>query len=86
MQKNRFRLNVFRSNKYIYAQIIDDEKGVTLVSSKGLKTDGEKVGESLAKKAVVKKIKKVYFDRNGFKYHGNIKILADGARKGGLDF
>jgi len=78
------RLSVFRSNKYIYGQVIDDAKGITLAASKGPKKEGGKVGEELAKKAAGKKIKKVVFDRGGFKYHGNVKNLAEGARKGGL--
>ena len=82
----RPRLSVFRSNKYLYAQIIDDEKGRTLASSSGPKNDGEKIGEGIAKKASAKKVKKVIFDRNGFRYHGKVKSLADGARKGGLEF
>jgi large subunit ribosomal protein L18 len=97
----RPRLSVFRSNVHIYGQIIDDEKGKTLVSasdlklkkaagaehSRGKKTEiAESVGEELAKKALVKKIKSVIFDRNGFAYHGRVKALADGARKGGLKF
>jgi len=87
------RLSVFRSNSYIYAQIIDDTKGVTLVSSsdlkisKGTKTERAKtVGEDIAKKAIEKGIKKCVFDRNGFKYTGRIKELADEARKAGLKF
>ncbi|QQG42029.1 MAG: 50S ribosomal protein L18 [Candidatus Woesebacteria bacterium] len=84
--KARPRLSVFRSNKYLYSQVIDDEAQVTLVSAKGPKNDGAKVGEELAKKAMSKKIKKVTFDRNGFIYHGKVKALADGARKGGLEF
>lgn len=95
---DRPRLSVFRSNKYIYAQIIDDSKGKTLVAmgSKNLpkeKIEGKKqvevamiVGEELAKKAKDKKIKQVVFDRNGYKYHGKVKALAEGARKGGLVF
>ena len=83
---DRPRLSVFRSNKYLYAQVIDDNKSVTLVAAKGVKNSGEKVGEELAKKAIAKKIKKVIFDRNGFIYHGRVKALADGARKGGLEF
>ncbi|MCG2694987.1 50S ribosomal protein L18 [Candidatus Parcubacteria bacterium] len=87
------RLNVFKSNTAIYAQIIDDEKNVTLVSSsspsmKG-KTPAEKahqVGVDLAKKAGEKKIKKVVFDRGGYIYTGKVKMLADGAREGGLKF
>lgn len=83
---SRPRLSVFKSNKYLYAQIINDEKGITLASAKGEKVSAEKIGESLAKKALALKIKKVTFDRNGFKYHGKVKALAEGARKGGLEF
>ncbi len=87
------RLNVFKSNTGVYAQIIDDEKGVTLVSSstktmKG-KTTTEKaqqVGSDLAKKATAKKVKKVVFDRGGYIFTGKIKALADSAREGGLQF
>jgi len=86
------RLSVFRSNKYIYAQIIDDGKGVTLVSASSNETkdaktkleSSQKVGEILAKKAVAKKISKVKFDKSGYKYHGRVASLAEGARKGGL--
>lgn len=94
--ENRPRLSIFRSNKYIYGQIIDDEKGVTLVDvqkeAKDLhkgknKVDAaELVGKELAKKAMEKKIEKVVFDRNGYKYHGRVKSFADGAREGGLNF
>ncbi len=93
--KIRPRLSVFRSNKYLNAQIIDDEKGVTLaaVSTKNLKSAKEvKVsqaalaGETLAKNALKKKIKKIVFDKSGYKYHGRVKALAEGARKGGLEF
>jgi large subunit ribosomal protein L18 len=89
------RLVVFRSNKNIEAQIIDDVKGVTLVSSSSsqlkLKVGGNceaasKVGEDLAKKALAKKISKVVFDRAGYQYHGRVAALADAARKGGLLF
>ena len=91
------RLNVFRSNSNIFAQIIDDEKAVTLVSAssidKELKlTNGSnveaatKVGELLAKRAKDKKIKKVVFDRGGYLYHGRVKALADAARENGLEF
>lgn len=80
------RVSVFKSNKYVYAQVINDEKGVTLTSAKGDKNKAEKVGEELAKNAIAKKIKKIVFDRNGFSYHGRIKSLAEGARKGGLNF
>lgn len=93
----RPRLSVFRSNKRIYAQIINDEAAKTLVSvsekeiekkeSKATKTAKAKlVGETLAKKALKKKIKKVVFDRGLYRYHGRVKALAEGARKGGLEF
>lgn len=87
------RLSVFRSDRFIYAQIIDDVKRVTLanVSDWDIKTGTKvekafKAGEKLAELAKKKKIKKVIFDRGGYKYHGRIKFLADGARKGGLEF
>lgn len=81
-------MSVFRSNKYIYTQVIDDVKGITLVSSSGVKSMATAafVGEELAKKALKKKISKVVFDRGGYKYHGIVKAVADGARKGGLKF
>lgn len=92
------RLSVFRSNKVIYGQIIDDKKGVTLAafSSKNLPKKEVKdkskveiaqlVGENLAKRARKKRIKDIFFDRGGYKYHGAVKALAEGARKGGLNF
>jgi len=113
----RPRLCAFRSNKHIYAQLIDDEKGKTLVSASDIelaKKPGQKrkikaiqettlkgaqkdtkvltkkaatayeVGKLIAKKSLEKKIEKVVFDRGGYKYHGRIKALADGAREGGL--
>jgi len=80
------RLCVFRSNKYIYAQIIDDEKGKSLVSTKEILSRAKKAGQDIAKKAIEKKINKVVFDRGGYKYHGRVKALAEGARKGGLKF
>ncbi|MEA1973865.1 MAG: 50S ribosomal protein L18 [Candidatus Cloacimonadota bacterium] len=92
------RISVFRSNKNIYAQIIDDESGVTLASmstiAKGFEIDSSKkkteigfqIGLELGKKAIEKGIKKVCFDRAGYLYHGRVKALADGARKAGLDF
>lgn len=89
---SRPRLSVFKSSQHIYAQIIDDIKGHTLVSSSDLGLSGTKkekaqiAGEQLAKKAVSKKIKKVVFDRGKFKYHGRVAALAEGARKGGLEF
>ncbi len=89
----RPRLAVFRSNMYVYAQLIDDEAGKTLASVDTRKetvgTLGEKskvIGVALAKKAVAAKITTVVFDRGGFTYQGNIAALADGAREGGLKF
>ncbi|RAL23271.1 50S ribosomal protein L18 [Thermoflavimicrobium daqui] len=94
----RPRLNVFRSNKNIYAQLIDDTKGVTLVSAstmdKGLQVEGNgstveaarAVGEVIAKRALEKGISQVVFDRGGYLYHGRVKALAEGAREGGLEF
>lgn len=95
----RPRLAVYRSNKHIYAQLIDDVAGVTLVaaSSKELTNAGKlensgtieaaaAVGKLVAEKAVAKQLKSVIFDRGGFLYHGRVKALADGAREGGLEF
>jgi len=94
--EERPRLCVFKSNKHIYAQVINDEKGFTLISASDLeikdsKKDkkinlAQKVGELIAKKAKDKKIDAVLFDRGGFKYHGRVKTLADEARKQGLQF
>ena len=93
--KMRPRLSVFRSNNYIYAQLIDDEKMQTIlgVSEKKLgKKEGSKVemakklGMLLAKEAVAKKINKVIFDRGGYMYKGRVEAFANGAREGGLDF
>jgi large subunit ribosomal protein L18 len=91
----RPRLSVFRSNSGIYAQIIDDVKGVTL-SAASTRELGEKVGlnmensrnvgKKIAEKAIASGISTVVFDRNGYLYHGNIKALAEGAREGGLKF
>ena len=90
------RLNVFRSAKHIYAQLIDDAAGVTLCAASSLEKgfDGNggnkegafKVGEMIAKKASEKGIKDVVFDRAGYLYHGRVAELAEGARKGGLNF
>ncbi len=91
------RLNVFRSNSNIFAQIIDDEASKTLVSAssidKELKLENggnieaaEKVGELLAKRAKKAKISKVVFDRGGYLYHGRVKALAEAARENGLEF
>ncbi|MBI4692134.1 MAG: 50S ribosomal protein L18 [Candidatus Terrybacteria bacterium] len=90
----RPRLSVFRSNKHIFLQLIDDKKGGTLISAsdlkikkKGTKTEMAKmVGKELAKLAKEKKIKSVVFDRGGYKYHGRVKAAAEGAREGGLIF
>jgi len=92
----RLRLSVFRSHRYISAQVIDDKKGKTLVAvlEKELKVTKAStkidrayaLGEILAQKALKKKIKKVYFDRGRYKYHGRVKALAEGAKKGGLSF
>lgn len=96
------RLCVFRSEKHIYAQLINDEKGKTLVSSSDFNLKNKKismkekttektsiafeVGKLIAEKAIAQKIEKVVFDRGGYKYHGNVKALAEGAREGGLKF
>ncbi len=91
------RLTIFRSNADIYAQLIDDNSGVTLAAAssrqkdisaqKAPKTSKSKmVGEAIAKKATDLGVKKVVFDRSGYIYHGRVKAVADGAREGGLDF
>jgi large subunit ribosomal protein L18 len=95
----RPRLNVFRSLSEIYAQVIDDDAGVTLVSASSIdrelrpkmegksKTDqAEFIGEAIAERAKALGINRVVFDRGGYRYIGRVKALADGARKGGLDF
>ena len=91
----RPRLNVYRSLNHIYAQVIDDQKGETLVAASTLalkaKSGGniaaaKEVGKAVAKSAVEKGIKKVVFDRGGYLYHGRIKALADAAREAGLEF
>lgn len=80
------RLSVFRSIRYISAQLIDDESGKTLVSARGAVKQAQKVGEELAKNALAKKLTAVVFDRGSYAYHGHVKALAEGARKGGLTF
>lgn len=96
------RFSVFRSNKYIYGQLIDDQKGNTLVSAFDQDLKGKKIvlkekmtrqvaaayriGQLLARKAIDQGIEKVVFDRGGYKYHGRVKALADGARAKGLKF
>ena len=92
----RPRLNVYRSLNHIYAQIIDDVKGVTLVAASSVEKDfgmagghkeaAKKVGELIAKRAAEKGITEVVFDRGGYVYHGRVKELAEGAREGGLKF
>ena len=94
---NRKRLSVFRSNNHIYAQLIDDLKGITLASSSSIeksikeknlskKEVAELIGKDIAKKIISKGIDKVSFDRGKYKYHGLIKILAEAARSEGLNF
>ena len=93
----RPRLNVFRSNKYIYAQLIDDMNGVTLASASSMEKDfsvestgnveaAAKVGETIAKRAIENGLKSVVFDRGGYLYHGRVKALAEAARENGLEF
>ncbi len=95
----RPRLNVFRSSKHIYAQVIDDQSGTTLAAASSLDPElrselshggnreaAHKVGALLARKAIDRGIKDVVFDRGGYLYHGRIKELAEGAREGGLNF
>jgi large subunit ribosomal protein L18 len=91
---DRPRLSVFRSNTGIYAQIIDDVKGVTIASASSLELgkktvnmeNSKTVGKKLAEKAVASGVQAIVFDRNGYLYHGNIKAFAEGAREGGLKF
>ena len=97
-KKERFRLSISRSSKNISAQIIDDDKNVTLLSASSIekdfrsetkitKTEQSKiVAEKLAKKALEKKISKIYFDRGLYKYHGRVKIFAETLRKNGMEF
>ena len=87
------RMSVFRSNKQIYVQIINDETGTTLASASSLvfekmnkSEQAAKVGEKIAEVAIAAGITKVVFDRNGYLYHGRVQELANGARKGGLKF
>lgn len=87
------RLSVYKSNKQMYAQIIDDTKGETLatistakIAGKNMMEKAKKAGQDIAKSALDKKIKTVVFDRGGFIYTGQVKALADGAREGGLTF
>ena len=96
--KDRFRLSISRSLKNISAQIIDDTKNITLISASSIEKDiktstkvnktelSKIVAEKLAKKAIEKKITKIYFDRGGYRYHGRVKIFADTLRKNGMEF
>ncbi len=93
--QERPRFSVFRSNKQIYAQLIDDTKGATLVAASTLEADlkvhgsvegAKALGAVLAKRALAKNVNKVVFDRSGYLYHGQIKALADAAREAGLQF
>ena len=96
--KDRFRLSISRSSKNIFAQIIDDEKNITLLSASSIEKDikslqkvnkselSKIVAEKLAKKAQEKKITKIFFDRGIYKYHGRVKIFAETLRKNGMDF
>ena len=95
VNSERFRLSIFRSSRNISAQIVDDSNNKTLVSATSIKKNegpkkkadlSLKVAELLAKKALEKKITKVYFDRGRYKYHGRVKVFADALRKGGLNF
>lgn len=89
------RLSVFRSSRHIYAQLVDDWNGVTIASASSLKTNGAgggnvaaaaTIGDDVARKALDLGVRRVQFDRNGYKYHGRVKALADAARKAGLSF
>jgi large subunit ribosomal protein L18 len=95
----RLRLSVFRSSKHIYAQVIDDRKGKTVVAASSIEKDmrghlktganidaAKAVGKILAERATAKGVKDVVFDRGGYLYHGRVKALADAAREGGLHF
>jgi len=92
----RPRISVFRSNRHIYMQAIDDDEGRTLVSASNLEKDlsglattveaAAKLGEEFGKRLIEKNVKSVVFDRNGYKYHGIIKAVADGTRKSGIEF
>ena len=93
---DKMRLSVFRSAKHIYAQIIDDSSGITVVSASTLEksssglgsniSSASKVGSEIAKKAIDAGVKEVFFDRGSYKYHGRVKALAENAREAGLKF
>jgi large subunit ribosomal protein L18 len=92
----RPRMSVFRSNKYLYVQVIDDQAGTTLCTASTLEKSlgnvkpniegGKKLGEEIGKRLAEKKIAEVIFDRNGYLYHGVVKAIADGARQAGITF
>jgi large subunit ribosomal protein L18 len=91
----RPRLTIFRSNKHIYAQVIDDTQGHTVAAASSVENGfdadrglaaGEAVGKAVAERAKEAGIEQVVFDRNGYRYHGRVKAVADGAREGGLNF
>ncbi|MBD3360944.1 50S ribosomal protein L18 [Candidatus Peregrinibacteria bacterium] len=92
--KNRPRLVVYRSLIYTYSQLIDDENNVVIAATSDIKSKeksskidkAKKIGTDIAKKAQEKKIAEIVFDRNGYKYHGRVKAVAEGAREGGLKF
>ncbi|MDZ7800428.1 MAG: 50S ribosomal protein L18 [Trueperaceae bacterium] len=94
VETGRLRLSVFRSARYIYAQVIDDRTGTTVAqaNSKGLDVEGDKttqasaVGKTLAERAQEAGVRRVVFDRGPYRFHGRVKALADGAREGGLEF
>ena len=94
---NRNRLSVFKSNNHVYAQIISDQKGITIASASSLEKNlitekltrkelAERVGKEIAKRSIEKGVKNVAFDKGKYKYHGIIKIIADAARSEGLNF
>lgn len=92
----RPRMSVFRSNRHMYVQAIDDDAGQTIVSASNLEKElsgfknsvegAAKLGDAFGKRLIEKNLKTVVFDRNGYKYHGIVKAIADGARKAGIDF
>lgn len=92
---DRPRMTVFKSNRHMYVQVIDDTKGITVASAADVEKElkelrpsvpnGEKLGELLGKRLLEKSVKTVVFDRNGYKYHGIVKAIADGVRKAGIE-
>ena len=84
IKTQRIRLSVYRSNKFIYAQLIDDTKAHTIAAAKG--KDPKEVGTKIAEAALKLKVKQVVYDRRKYRYHGKVKLLAEAARAGGLEF